>query len=210
MAEEFLRMLDRNRDGKLNSTEWEGLTPDPLTIDKNSDGEITVEELSAFPRWQVGGAGMRGFGGGFGGGGFGGGEGGRGGFGGGYGGMPMPGGYGGMPGMMGGPGGQPPPDDPEMRELMKQDADLDREANDLANRLRRASGAERDKLKGELADLVNKHFDARQKRRELQLKRLQEELERLQSAISKRNASRESIVKNRIAELTGEPRDLEF
>ena len=75
---------------------------------------------------------------------------------------------------------------------MKQDADLDRQANDLANRVRRASGPEREKLKSELSDLVNKHFDARQKRRDLQLKRLQEDLERLQSAISKRNASRPS------------------
>jgi hypothetical protein len=32
----------------------------------------------------------------------------------------------------------------------------------------------------------------------------------LQGAISKRNASREAIVKNRTAELVGEPQDLDF
>lgn len=224
MAEGFIHRLDRNGDGKLDASEWEGLSPDPKTVDKNSDGAITVDELVQFPRWQVTGQGLsgkRGFSGGIGygeggisggrGEGAFGGGGGRGGGGFGYGGFggPMPGGYGGGPGMPG-MGGPPPPDDREMQELMKQDAELDRQAMEMSNKVRRASGEEREKLKTQLAEVVNKHFDARQKRRELQLKRLQEELERLQGAISKRNASRESIVKNRIAELVGEPQDLEF
>lgn len=201
-AERTFRHFDRNDDGKLDADEWRqfpGGGDDFDQVDANKDGSITIEEQVA--HWQRGGrGGMRGgFGGGFeGGGGFGGGRGG--GFG--MGGFAF--------GGFGGPGGPAPPDDPEMRELMKQDADLDRQAMEMSNQVRRASSDEREKLKSQLAEVVNKHFDVRQKRRDLQLKRLQEELERLQSAISKRNASREAIVKNRLAELLGEPRDLEF
>jgi hypothetical protein len=114
-----------------------------------------------------------------------------------------------MPGMFG-PGGEGPPDDPEMRELMKQDVDLDRQTREVAAHLRESRGDDRAKLKSQLTELANKHFDVRQKRRALQLKRLEEELNRLREAIAKRHASRESIVENHIKELTGEPRDLDF
>ena len=57
---------------------------------------------------------------------------------------------------------------------------------------------------------MNKHFDVRQKRRELQLKRMEDELQRLREAITSRNKSRESIVTNHMKELVGEERDLEF
>lgn len=149
----------------------------------------------------------------FGGGGFGGGfPGPRGemptgpGFGGGrgFGGPMMPG----MPGPGFGEGG--PPDDPEMRDIMRQDMDMERKTHELAMRVREARGEERTKLKTEITEHVNKHFEVRQKRRELQLKRMEEELQRLRDAISSRNKSRESIVTNHIKELIGEERDLEF
>jgi len=154
--------------------------------------------------------GPRGFGGGFGG------AGGGGGFGGGFGGrggsrfVPQVG-PGLMPGgpMMGGYGMQPP-DDPEMRELIEQDAQFDQQVGELASRVREARGDERTKLKKQLTDVANKHFDVRQKRRELQLKRMEEELKRLRDEIAKRNESRDSIVENHIREMIGEPRDLDF
>jgi hypothetical protein len=102
------------------------------------------------------------------------------------------------------------PDDPEMQELLKQDMELDHRAHELASSTRSARGEERTRLKGELATLVNKHFDVRQKRRELQLKRMEEELQRLREAIAKRDESREAIVAQHLAELIGEAPDLEF
>jgi len=111
---------------------------------------------------------------------------------------------------MPGPFGEPPPDDPEMRELMRQDGEMDRKTHELAIRVRESRGEERTKLKTELSELVNKHFDVRQNRRELQLKRMEDELQRLREAISSRNKSRESIVTNHMKELIGEERDLEF
>jgi hypothetical protein len=193
---------DRNRNGKLEASEWDRLR-DPERIDANADGEITREEFMAHadgPR--RGDAGGRGDSGGRGRGGFGGGGFGSrgGGFGGGYGGPP--------PGAD--PFGASPIDDPEMRELLKQDIDLDRQAHEMAMRVRNSRGDERGKHRAELGELVNKHFDVRQKRRELQLKRMEEELKRLRDAIGERNESRSTIVGNRLQELIGESRNLEF
>ena len=130
----------------------------------------------------------------------------------------MPGGFmrgGAMPGIAGMPGmpgayGEQPPDDPEMREILRQDMEMEHKTHELAMRIRESRGDERTKQKSELTELVNKHFDVRQKRRELQLKRMEDELQRLREAISSRNKSRESIVTNHMKELIGEERDLEF
>jgi hypothetical protein len=189
---------DRNRNGKLEASEWDGLR-DPDRIDANADGEITREEFMAHAdgprrgdiggRGDFGGRGRSGFGGG-----------GVGGRSGGFGGM--------MPGLS--PFGEPPADDPEMRDLLRQDMELDRQAHEMAMRVRNSRGDERSKLRAELGEVVNKHFDVRQKRRELQLKRMEEELKRLRDAIGERNESRSTIVGNRLQELLGESRNLEF
>lgn len=122
------------------------------------------------------------------------------------------GGGGMMPGMPGhaNPFGEPLPDDPEMRELMKQDAELEQQSMQMAHRVREASGEERQRLRESLADTVSKHFEVRQKRRELQIKRMEEELKRLRDEIAKRNDARKSIIDNRLREMTGDPRELDF
>lgn len=101
-------------------------------------------------------------------------------------------------------------DDPEMRRLLDEDAALDGAALQKAQQIRQAQPDERDALKKELEKILNLHFDARQKRRELQLKQLDEELKRLRKAIDERNDSRKEIIDKRLSELIGEPRDLEF
>ena len=113
------------------------------------------------------------------------------------------------------PGGPPLPggegaDDPQMRELIKQDVEMDRHTHDLAAKIRAARGDDRTKLKAELADLVARHFDVRQKRREHQLQRMEEELKRLKDTITRRNSSRDTIIDNHVKELVGDPRDLDF
>jgi hypothetical protein len=191
-AERLLRRLDRNGDGKLQASEWEEI-PDPERADANADGEITLEELMAHPPTRMPARGREGFG--------------RGGFGGGFGGR---GGGFGVPFVPGVPGVETPAEDPEMRELMRQDVDLDRQAHELASRVRSARGEDRTRLREELAEIVKKHFEVRQKRRELQLKRMEEELKRLREAIGERNESRATIIDNRLRELLGESRNLEF
>ncbi|HEY2413753.1 MAG TPA: hypothetical protein VGI40_15995 [Pirellulaceae bacterium] len=192
-AELALDMLDRNHDGQLDRSEWTRLV-DPDGIDTDHDGVITVKEMINARYSMIPLPGYEHFGRRF--------QGGDA--------APAMPGTRGMPPGMPGPFGEPPPDDPEMRDLMRQDAEMDRKTHELAMRIRESRGDERAKLKSELSELVNNHFDVRQKRRELQLKRMEDELQRLREAISSRNKSRESIVTNHMKELIGEERDLEF
>ena len=101
-------------------------------------------------------------------------------------------------------------DDPEMYALLVDDAKLERQTFELAERFRRAPADELDELKAELTTVVGKHFETRQKRRELQLKRMEEEIKRLRDAITSRNESRDKIVGDRIKELVGEVDPLDF
>jgi hypothetical protein len=128
---------------------------------------------------------------------------------------PPPGGpFGGPPR---GPGMGPPQDwrrleedDPEMYALMKADYDMEQKCLDISRRLRQLPSDQRVKSKEELTKLLNEHFDVRQKRRELQIKRMDEELQKLREAVTKRNEARDSLVRKRLSELTGEESDQDF
>ena len=100
--------------------------------------------------------------------------------------------------------------DPELYELEKSDAELDRQTHELAEKLRRAPGAAREELQEELQGIVSKHFDVRHARRELHLVRLREELDKLTDSMARRKAAREQIISRRVSELMGEEDDLAF
>jgi hypothetical protein len=112
-------------------------------------------------------------------------------------------------GILGGPRPFPmPPEaleryDPQMYELLKQDQELERQTAELSMQHRRAPEEQREALKKQLTEAVEKHFDARQERRRLQLKRLEEELQSLREAIEKRDAAREEVINRRVSELLG-------
>jgi uncharacterized protein YPO0396 len=101
-------------------------------------------------------------------------------------------------------------DDPEMYALLKADHELERKSLEISNRLRQLPRDQRVQLKEELTTVLNEHFDARQKRRELQIKRMEEELKKLRDGITKRNDSRKEIVGKRLNELTGDENDQDF
>lgn len=101
-------------------------------------------------------------------------------------------------------------EDPEMFALLNQDEVLEQQTLEMADKVRRATSDEREKLQTQLSELVNKHFDVRQQRRELQLKRMEAELSRLREAIKQRNDTRDSIIKERMTELVGEAKGLGF
>ncbi len=65
--------------------------------------------------------------------------------------------------------------DPEMYGLLKQEFELQRQTVDVAVQHRRAPESQRPVVKKELEELVDRHFDIRQKRRQLELKRLEED-----------------------------------
>lgn len=114
-----------------------------------------------------------------------------------------------------GPFGDPATIDPEMAELMQMDADLENQTRVLVQRVEQTArlttkAEETSRAKEQLKETVTKHFEVRQKRRELQIKRLEDELKRLQEAVAKRNESRDEIIKKRLTELLGPADDLEF
>ena len=94
--------------------------------------------------------------------------------------------------------------DPQMHDLLKADQDLEREAREMAIQYRRAPKPQREQIKERIGKLVNKHFEVRQERRELELKRLEEELDRLRGAIERRNEARDQLVGQRLSQLLGE------
>ena len=100
--------------------------------------------------------------------------------------------------------------DEEMAELIRSDVELEQKTIQLAHRYRMARQEEKEELKTELSEVVNKHFEVRQEKRELQLKRMEESLENLRQAIKKRTDARDEIVNKRLGDLMGERGDLEF
>jgi hypothetical protein len=116
------------------------------------------------------------------------------------------------------PGFAPPPrdaewlrrDDPEMSKLLEADREYERRTMDLAERYRRVGEGDRGALRKELAEVVTKHFEVRQQRRELELKRMDEQLARLRDAIKKRQESRQRIIDRRVSELVGSDGSLDF
>ena len=100
--------------------------------------------------------------------------------------------------------------DPEMYKVMKEDRDLEHRTMELVTQYRRASGDERTKIKQQLEETVNKHFDVRQQRRTLELKRLEGELQRLRETIDRREKARKEIVEKRVTRLLGTERELDF
>lgn len=101
--------------------------------------------------------------------------------------------------------------DPEMFELMQQEQELDRRTHQLADEFRRLGETDaREKIRAELTEVTGQQFDARQKRRELELRRMTEQLERLKASISSRAEHRQEIVERRVSQLLGEEDELGF
>ena len=63
---------------------------------------------------------------------------------------------------------------------------------------------EKEKIKGELKGVVEKHFELRQKRRTLELAQLAAQLDQLKASMEKRQKNRDALISKRVAELTGE------
>ena len=100
--------------------------------------------------------------------------------------------------------------DPEMYQLLKSDMDLDRQARELAMQYARAPKDQREKIKKQVEELVDKHFEVRQQRRSLELKRLEDELKRLREAMERRETARKELVGKRVTGLLGPDDDVGF
>ena len=100
--------------------------------------------------------------------------------------------------------------DPEMFKLLSQNMDLERQSRELAMQYQQAASGEREKIKQQIVELVNKHFDVRQERRALELKRLETQLQRLRETMEKRSKARKELVERRVSELIGREDEVGF
>ena len=98
-----------------------------------------------------------------------------------------------------------------MYEVYKQDDELERQAFRLADAYRNSTGKEenRDKLRTELKEVVQKHFKVRQQRREYELKRLEDQLDRLRKSVKVHQEKSDAVIERRVSALLGED-GLEF
>ncbi|MFO0869784.1 MAG: hypothetical protein U0935_12700 [Pirellulales bacterium] len=100
--------------------------------------------------------------------------------------------------------------DPEMYELEVQDRELERKTFELSSQYRTAPADQRTELKSQVQDAVKRHFEVRQKKRQLQLSRLEKELQRMREEMKRRDDAQEEIVGKRLSELLGERGELDF
>lgn len=100
--------------------------------------------------------------------------------------------------------------DPEMYELEQSDHELERATFALSNQFRNAPMEQRAELKKQIQEHVTKHFEVRQKKRQLQLSRAEKELQRLREELKRRDEAKEQIVTRRVSEITGERGELDF
>lgn len=97
-----------------------------------------------------------------------------------------------------------------MFKLLSQNMDLERQSRELAMQYQQAASGEREKIKQQIVELVNKHFDVRQERRALELKRLETQLQRLRETMEKRSKARKELVERRVSELIGREDEVGF
>ncbi len=94
--------------------------------------------------------------------------------------------------------------------MQEQEQNLDRRSLEFAEQLRRAQDdGSRPELRGQLAEVVEQHFQLRHERREREIQRLEQQLERLRDSMRKRSERRAEIIQQRVNQLSGED-DLSF
>ncbi len=96
-----------------------------------------------------------------------------------------------------------------MFKLHMHDRELEHKCFQLAERARKATGEEKEKLVAELNESVKAHFKVRQERRTVELKRVEEQLARLRKTIETHEAKGEEVIKRRVSQLLGDD-GLEF
>lgn len=90
------------------------------------------------------------------------------------------------------------------------DAVMDREAKQLAARVRAAKEPEKSKLRAELELLTDKHFEHRQQQRAAEIKDLADRVDKLRVAHHRRQENKPDILKRRLADLLDEENELKW
>lgn len=98
---------------------------------------------------------------------------------------------------------------PQHINLWVQGDGLSHQAEQLAQQLAAArSDSDRDKLKGQLAEVLEKQFDQRQKRHEEEIKQLEAQIKKLKDLVDKRQENRREIIARRFDQIVKESQGL--
>jgi hypothetical protein len=99
--------------------------------------------------------------------------------------------------------------DPAARKLFAEESSLARSADELVRQLAAAkSDPDRDKIKVKLGEVLEKQFDVRQQRHNMEIAALEAQLKRLQEMVQKRQDGRRDIVAKRLDQLAREAQGL--
>ena len=101
--------------------------------------------------------------------------------------------------------------DPELYKLKVKDTKIGLECEKLSRQFKEAKhNDETDRMKeihGNVAELVEEHFEVRQKMREMELEKLERRLKEARKQLEKRAGSRKELIQARVNDLTGEQRE---
>jgi hypothetical protein len=90
-----------------------------------------------------------------------------------------------------------------------EENNISRRAEVLARQLAEAkSDGDREKVKGQLAEVLEKQFDQRQKRHEEEIKQLEAQIKKLKDLVDKRQENRREIISRRLDQLVKESQGL--
>ncbi len=93
--------------------------------------------------------------------------------------------------------------------LSGEEAGLSGQAEQLVQQLAAAkSDTDRDKIKSQLAEILEKQFDQRQKRHEEELKELETQVKKLKDLVDKRQENRRDIIRARLTQIEKESQGL--
>jgi len=101
--------------------------------------------------------------------------------------------------------------DPERFKLQMRIAELDRQSNELGQKVRRATEEDAKKqATAELKEVLNKLFDLRQEEREKNVQQIERDLKELRGSLEQRKAKRDEIIQHRFDQLTGKAAMMEW
>ena len=101
--------------------------------------------------------------------------------------------------------------DPERFKLQMRIAELDRQSNELGQKVRLTpEGDAKKQAATELREVLNRLFDLRQEEREKNVQQIERDLKELREALEQRKAKREEIIQHRFDQLTGKAALLEW
>jgi hypothetical protein len=98
---------------------------------------------------------------------------------------------------------------PHLFTWKAEESGLSRQAEVFARQLAEAkSDGDREKLKGQLAEVLEKQFDQRQKRHEEEIKQLEAQIKKLKELVDKRQENRREIISSRLNQIVKESQGL--